>query len=462
MRGNCGTVDPPPPWRLMMTDPTPGGSRPAHAGATDLGSPGQPYRRRITDRSQGPDEDVTATLAELARFATRGVTGCVAAGVTLVREGHPTTVASHGQQALTVDEAQYRAGNGPCLVAVRDAHPVIVADFAADRRWASVAEQAVRAGIRSSLSLPLRNGEAVIGGLNLYSDTPQAFGDEPRQVAEMLARQTSLTLHYLDLLVTERASRQAEHRAAEALQRSLLPAIPALPGVLCAARYQPSGLDAQIGGDWYDAFELPGGAIAIAIGDVMGHDLSAAAAMGQLRAVLRSCAHQGSSPAAVLDRLDHLVQRFEMAQLATAIYARLVTDTAGALMVFANAGHLPPLLLGPDGVVRPLLGGSSQLIGAPLTNTPARSEAAVALPAGSVLALYTDGLVEHRHRDVSDGIAQLSAILTTHRPGDDLEQLCDRVLAGMLGPDQDDDVALLLLALPLPGYTTFSAAPVVS
>lgn len=150
--------------------------------------------------------------------------------------------------------------------------------------------------------------------------------------------------------------------------------------------------------------------------------------------------------------MDHLVQRFEMAQLATAIYARLVTDTAGALMMFANAGHLPPLLLHPDGTVRQLTGASSRLIGAPLADAPPRSEAAVALPVGSTLLLYTDGLVEHRNRDVTDGINQLGAVLATHPPGGDLEGLCDRILTEMLGPDQDDDVALLALTIPLARY----------
>jgi serine phosphatase RsbU (regulator of sigma subunit) len=105
------------------------------------------------------------------------------------------------------------------------------------------------------------------------------------------------------------------------LQGSLLPTLPRLAGISSAARYLAGGPDAQVGGDWYDLFALPDGAIGVAVGDVMGHDVAAAAEMGQLRSVLRSYAYEGSSPSTVLDRLDRLVQAFDMAQLATAVYA---------------------------------------------------------------------------------------------------------------------------------------------
>jgi hypothetical protein len=137
--------------------------------------------------------------------------------------------------------------------------------------------------------------------------------------------------------------------------------------------------------------------LGIAIGDVTGHDVSAAAAMGQLRSVLRSYAYEGSSPSVVLDRLDRLVQGFDMAQVATAIFGRLVRDDAGATLLFANAGHLPPILRHRDGSVHRVERGTSPLIGVLAPGVRPRNEATVTVPEGALLVLYTDGLVETRH-----------------------------------------------------------------
>ena len=211
-------------------------------------------------------------------------------------------------------------------------------------------------------------------------------------------------LGYLQQLHDERAAREREHEVAAALQRSLLPTLPTLDGVTCAARYLVSQEQAQVDGNRYDLFALPDGAIGVAIGDVMGHDVAAAAAMGQLRSVLRSYAYEGSSPSVVLDRLDRLVQGFDMAQVATAIFGRLVRDEAGATLLFANAGHLPPVVRQPDGRVHRINRAASSLIDVLPPGGRARREAAVPLPTGSLLLLYTDGLVESRERDFDVGI----------------------------------------------------------
>src|SRR4051794_18593384 len=137
----------------------------------------------------------------------------------------------------------------------------------------------------------------------MYGGTRAAFGAASRRSAEVFARQATVLLTQLQLLHNERTARAREYEVAATLQRSLLPTLPVLPGITSAARYLVSAEQAQVGGDWYDLFALPDGAIGIAIGDVMGHDLAAAAAMGQLRSVLRSYAYEGSSPSVVLDRL---------------------------------------------------------------------------------------------------------------------------------------------------------------
>ena len=172
-------------------------------------------------------------------------------------------------------------------------------------------------GFASAVVVPLRARRQVLGALTLVRTSPaHPYDAEDEATAADLARRAALAVDNARLY-------QREHEVAEALQRSLLPQLPVVPGLDRAARYRPGSRAAQVGGDWYDLFALPDGAVGLAVGDVMGHDLAAAAAMGQLRSVLRSYAWQGSGPAVVLDRLDQLVQGLDMAQLATAIYARL-------------------------------------------------------------------------------------------------------------------------------------------
>jgi len=277
-------------------------------------------------------------------------------------------------------------------------------------------------------------------------------------VAEDIGRRAALTFDNVRLYARE-------HEVAEALQRSLLPQVLPVAGITTAARYLPGTETAQIGGDWYDVFALPDGAVGMAIGDVMGHDLAAAAAMGQLRSVLRSYAWQGISPAEVLDSLDELVQGLSMAQLATAVYARLeflelrkprrrLEDPAAdadvprptlpvPVLRYANAGHLPPLLCTPDHRVRSLEGGRSVLIGAPPSGR--RPETTEPIPPGSVLLFYTDGLVERRRAPIDLGLDRLADALATAPSG--AEALCDHVLDRMLDDDHDDDVALLAVTV---------------
>jgi len=169
--------------------------------------------------------------------------------------------------------------------------------------------------------------------------------------------------------------------------------------------------------------------------------------MGQLRSVLRSYAYEGSSPAIVLDRMDRLVQGFAMAALATALYGRLSIDRGEGLFLFCNAGHLPPLVRHMDGSVQRLERGAHHLIGALPPWESFRGEAAVTLPAGSVLLLYTDGLVETHTRSFDDGIYQLSTALADQAPEQPPTQICDALITAMVGEDPEDDVALLVIRI---------------
>jgi serine phosphatase RsbU (regulator of sigma subunit) len=293
-------------------------------------------------------------------------------------------------------------------------------------------------GLRSAMVVPLRARRQVLGVLSLFTDgTGRTFDDDDLAMAADLARRAALTVDNARLY-------SREHDVAEQLQRSLLPQLKPVPGLDHAARYLPGSTAAQVGGDWYDLFALPDGAVGIAVGDVMGHDMTAAAAMGQLRSVLQSYAWQGSAPAIVLDRLDQLVQGLDMAQLATCLYGRLEPSAAGGVGRFrlANAGHLPPALRSPDGGVRLLGTEASLLVGAALGT--ARHEVEEVLEAGSVLVLYTDGLVEHRGRPIDDGLAALAEALRT-APDGDADAICEHLLSELAYGDLDDDVALLVV-----------------
>jgi serine phosphatase RsbU (regulator of sigma subunit) len=398
--------------------------------------------------------ELTRALDELARLAWDAVPGCDGASFSVLHGDSVSTLVATQQRIANIDQAQYRRGDGPCVDAIRSRQAVDVENYHSEPRWPEVAAAAVEAGVQSSLSLPLidSRGEC-LGGLNMYGETLAGFSQASRRSAEVFARQATLMLTQLQLLHIERAGREREYEVAATLQRSLLPTLPVLPGITSAARYLVSEQEAQVGGDWYDLFALPDGAVGIAIGDVMGHDVAAAAAMGQLRSVLRSYAYEGTSPSVVLDRLDRLVQGFDMAQVATAIFGRLVRDDAVATLVFTNAGHLPPIVRHRDGRVVRVERGASPLIGVLEPGRRPRNEAALTLWEGSLLVLYTDGLVETRQREYDAGIDELCAALVSINPDGEPDEVCETLVDALVGSRQEDDVALLVVridALPKP------------
>ncbi len=233
-----------------------------------------------------------------------------------------------------------------------------------------------------------------------------------------------------------------EHRIAEELQASLLPAHEFDPERLEVATLYRSGMaGTQVGGDWYDVIDIGGGRTALVMGDVMGRGVQAAAVMGQLRSAVRAYAHLDLPPAQVLESLDGLVRELGGDQIATCIYANY--DPTKGLLTWANAGHLPPLLARPDREVARLGGPGDPPLGAgPLTLVQRELE----LPPGAILALYTDGLIERRYRDLDAGIDLLAnqlAKLEGHLRGFP-QALADSLLES--GPD--DDVALLLARVP--------------
>jgi serine phosphatase RsbU (regulator of sigma subunit) len=236
-------------------------------------------------------------------------------------------------------------------------------------------------------------------------------------------------------------------RAAETLQRSLLSEPPSPEGLEVGVRYVPATREAQVGGDWYDAFVQPDGSTMLVIGDVVGHDVQAAACMAQLRGLLRGIAFDhGDSPARVLSRLDAAVEGLDLGAIATVLVARLSpTGDGGMRLRWSSAGHLPPLVTGPDGVPRVLTAERAGLL---LGVDPrvVRPDAEVLLGPGSTLLLYTDGLVERRHEGFDDGVDRLGQALADLRE-QPVEEVCDGVLDRLVPEGAEDDVALVAVRL---------------
>ncbi|MFD8947327.1 SpoIIE family protein phosphatase [Streptomyces xanthophaeus] len=229
-----------------------------------------------------------------------------------------------------------------------------------------------------------------------------------------------------------------QRQAALTLQRSLTnSALPEVAGLELTGRYLPAS-DHDVGGDWFDAIRLPGGRTGLVIGDVMGHGIHAAAVMGQLRTAVRTLARLDTPPAQLLRSLDAVVADLGEDEMATCVYA--VHDPETGCCVIARAGHPPPAVVGPDGRIRFLDGPPGTPLGTGGGQEFATQE--VRLSPGSLLVLYTDGLIEARDRDLDQGMDQLAqALSAADQP---LEELCDTVLERLLPCAPQDDVAVLL------------------
>jgi PAS domain S-box-containing protein len=241
----------------------------------------------------------------------------------------------------------------------------------------------------------------------------------------------------LALAAAEREAAAREHRIADELQRGLLPPRQFDTEALEVAAFYRAGAEGtQVGGDWYDAITLPRGRTALVVGDVMGRGVRAAAVMGQLRAAIGAYARLDLPPDQVLGHLDQVVGDLDTDQIATCIYA--VWDPAEGILTYANAGHVPGIVIAPDGTSR-ILGRAGPPLG---SGVPPLEANRVAIAPGSRIALYTDGLVERRDRDLDDGISALAAALSAAR--DALEDLPERLVDTLMPDDRSDDIAVLI------------------
>jgi serine phosphatase RsbU (regulator of sigma subunit) len=302
----------------------------------------------------------------------------------------------------------------------------------------------------SMLVVPLRLDGLTLGFTVLLRPPDRdGFDDVDLVTATLMADQAALGIHKAILY-------QREAQIADELQRSMLPKRPPrLPGIDIAHRYLPGNPTAQVGGDWFDAIPLAGSRVALVVGDVMGHGVKSAAAMGQLRIATRTLATLDPPPDQVLRQLDQLfndmAEQLDEHYLATCIYC--VYDPVARRCAIANAGHVPPVFIHPD--------GRTELInlpaGAPVgVGGVAFRTVELAAPDGALLALCTDGLVESPGRDLNDGLAILldsvhhaakthlgpaSGAATADAP---LDGLCDQVLRDLYLDEREDDVALLI------------------
>ncbi|MET9834954.1 SpoIIE family protein phosphatase [Streptomyces sp. NPDC006385] len=345
--------------------------------------------------------------------------------------------------AGTVEAAEVvrPAATGPLAELLRAGRPVFAdtpgnAAAAAEVLGAARAARTVPPGRRLIIA-PLHGRNHVLGSVVLIRgpDRPDFTGDD-LLVASQLATHTALGIDKSVVFAREAT-------VADALQRTMLP--PSLPepaGVVLASRYLPASRTAQVGGDWYDAIPLPGNRVALVIGDVMGHSMTSAAIMGQLRTIVQTLAGLDLPPDEIMHHLDEQAERLGSEHTATCLYA--MYDPVRHRLLVSNAGHLPPVLLHPDGGTEVLRVPPGAPIG--VGGGGGFESTELHAPAGATLVLYTDGLVESRDSDVLAGVERLRTRLREAASGaapTGLEELCDQAL-GMLGAsDRDDDVALL-------------------
>lgn len=303
--------------------------------------------------------------------------------------------------------------------------PALVTDPRADEL------RAYLMGLGSARLVPLVARGKVLGAVvvtRLRSREP--FDEQDCVLVDELAARAALNIDNALMYTRQRA-------AALTLQRSLTnSALPAVPGLELTGRYLPAS-EHDVGGDWFDVIALPENRTGLVIGDVMGHGIRAAAIMGQLRAAVRTLARLGIDPGDMLRSLDALVADMGEDQLATCVYA--VHDPASGGCLVARAGHPPPAVVAPGGAITFLDGSAGTPLG---TGGRQFGTEEVPLPAGGLLVLYTDGLIEERGEDLGRGLARLARSL--RHPGRPLGALCDDVLRLMLPHPAQDDVAVLM------------------
>jgi serine phosphatase RsbU (regulator of sigma subunit)/anti-sigma regulatory factor (Ser/Thr protein kinase) len=339
----------------------------------------------------------------------------------------------------------------PLVDAVRHGRDIYTrtADELAER-YPGVAARQRQLGTRSLVALALATETEQVGGLLLCFGEQQDFDPEQRWFLSAFAAQVTQALR-------KGLAYQVQQSTAEQLQRSLMPrSLPDLPGLDLGSYYRPGGLNADVGGDWYDVIDLAGGHTAVALGDVMGKGTRAAILMSEIRAALRAYAVLDPSPSVVLCRLDaYVASQAVPEQLVTVAYGVVAPDRRAA--TYALAGHPPPLLVRGGEPAVPLVEGTGSALGVGAGPWP---ETTVDLGPDTALVFYSDGLVENRGRDLYAGIQELARhVNEIPRRRRQPRDLCPRVAQLMTEDHADDDVTLLAVAVTSATRTQRAAAP---
>ncbi|MBV8950888.1 MAG: SpoIIE family protein phosphatase, partial [Actinobacteria bacterium] len=331
----------------------------------------------------------------------------------------------------------------PPAEAIRTAAPVLLSSVPSDLvrdllRDTGQQNAARTSAIRSVLTMPMFGpDDGALGALVFaYASSGRQYRGEDVPVAQEIARRVAPAV--------ENALRfEREQATAEILQRSLLPEeLPSLDHVELTARYLPGTSGVKIGGDWYDVVRIDDGRVVFAIGDVVGHGVRAAAAMGKLRHTLQFLALEGLTPAGMLSRLNGYVCSSE-GEMATLLIVAFTPGTGSAH--FASAGHPPPLVRDADGTLTFLPGGRGMPLGA--SETAQYTDDQAVLSPGSILVMYTDGLIERRREPLDVGFLRLGEAVA-HAP-EDLERLADHLIDELLEQHGPSDDVAILVARPL-------------
>jgi serine phosphatase RsbU (regulator of sigma subunit) len=326
----------------------------------------------------------------------------------------------------------------PAATALRTGEPVWL-ESQEERDRAFPALRGFEAATVAMCALPLTVGGRTLGALRFSFSSRRLFDDDERAFVHALAAQTAHTL--------ERTERYAAERAASLeLQRALLPYdVPSVQGFDVATHYSPAG-GQEAGGDFYDVIPLPDGRCLTVVGDVMGRGLEAAAAMGQVRTMIRSYAVDDPDPVAVLGKVDTYFAAFDLEQLVTVLY--FLADPETGDVEIGNAGHLPPLVVDADGART-----VPTIVGPPFGVDPAeRRSTTFSLAPGAALVAITDGLVERRDADIDDGVELVLAAARKAGPVGATTLLHRIVGAVDATSSHDDDVTALVLHRNRPAH----------
>ena len=343
----------------------------------------------------------------------------------------------------TGDKGSYKVGDlipapltSPPAVALSRGQPLLARNPAEIRGQVpdtpGLAEALLARGVHTFMAVPLIARGVTLGAAGFArAEHPEPYGDADVRLASDLVSRAAVHIDNARLYTRE-------HTTAVTLQRSLLPRhVPQVTGLQIAHRYQPASQTAEVGGDWFDVIPLKGGQVALVVGDVTGHGIHAAAIMGQLRTTTAALARLGHPPEEIMGQLSDLVAEHGEEAGATCLYA--LYDPASRRCRLTSAGHLPPALRHPGGRVEFIDVPGGVMLGAGPSRYPATD---TELSPGSVLALYTDGLIEHPGQDIGAGMSHLARTLAAS-PARSPDDLCDSVLAS-LGAGARDDIALLL------------------